>query len=52
MVPIFIGRGAQKLQQSLVSVCGFKRILAATRTLWLPTKNIENNPMQSAGGRR
>jgi len=34
--------------EGLASVCGFKqdsRSHAASR--WLPTKNIENNPMQS-----
>jgi hypothetical protein len=50
MVPIFVGRGAAfGYSEGLAGVCGFKQdSRSRAASLWLPTKNIENNPMQSS----
>jgi hypothetical protein len=47
-VPIFVGRGAAfGYSEGLAGVCGFKQdSRSRAASLWLPTKNIENNPMQ------
>jgi hypothetical protein len=38
-----------RYSKGLVGVCGFKQDSRShAASLWLPTKNIENNPMQSS----
>jgi hypothetical protein len=38
-----------RYSKGLVGVCGFKQDSRSyVASLWLPTKNIENNPMQSS----
>src|SRR5258705_448242 len=42
-----------RYSKGLVGVCGFKQDSRShAASLWLPTKNIENNPMQSSSSRR